>query len=388
MEVTKKNLKEVEKKLREASLAYYNTETKLMSDEDFDSLKDTWEKLSGKRFEIGAAPNVSSTVTLSHSYDNLAGTLDKVNTLDEFRAWIKSKGIKVSAKNPLFVSLKYDGHSINFEFVKNKMKKALTRGQDGVGKDLTGYFKKAWDCSFIKPIEMPDVDDEKIEDFALGFEAVISWKNLEKLNEEFGTSYKNPRSAIGGIIKEDGVPMAKYLTLIPLKYRAITAGHVTRMVELEALASLNGKIKCFDEMEIMTVESIDELAELYKTIAETRLELDYMIDGIVVETSDQDLRENLGYTDNRPNFTIAFKLPYMEKETTLVDMEWYTDGNTATYTPVAVLKPVIMNGATYQKVSLANYRRFMDLNLHFGDRMLFSLCKFALYRGDMVSKPF
>ena len=374
----KLTLAETEKKLRLAAQAYYNTDTKLMSDGDFDDLKDAWEQASGKKFEVGAAPNVSSTVTLSHSYDDLAGTLDKVVNIDQMKNWLKRRGYRVSAKTPLYVSLKYDGHSVNAEFKRNKLSAALTRGKDGVGKDLTGYFRNAWDGVFKGKFVPPQIEGETIEDFAFGFEAVISWENLKRLNDEFGTSYKNPRSAIGGIIKEDGVPMAKYLTLIPLKYRAITGHHVTRDHELEALLDLSENQSCFDSIDIHVVESVEELEELYQTIAETRFELPYMIDGIVVEIVDQDVRENLGYSDNRPCFAVAFKLPYMEKETTLKDVKWYTDGNSATYTPVAVLEPVVMNGATYQNVSIANYRRFKEMNLRRGDRMLFSLCKDVL----------
>jgi DNA ligase (NAD+) len=367
------NLAEVEKKLRLAAQAYYNTDTKLMSDQDFDDLKDAWEKASGKRFEVGASPNVSSTVTLSHSYDDLAGTLDKVVSTDQMKDWLRRRGYKVSRKTPLYVSLKYDGHSVNAEFKKNRLSAALTRGKDGIGKDLTGYFRNAWGGIFKGKFVPPQIDGETIEDFAFGFEAVISWENLEKLNAEFSTSYKNPRSAIGGIIKENGIPMAKYLTLIPLKYRAITGQHVTRIQEIDALLDLAESQSCFDSIDMHVVESVEELEELYKSIAENRFDLPYMIDGIVVEIVDQDVRENLGYSDNRPCFAVAFKLPYMEQETRLKDVEWYTDGNSATYTPVAVLEPVMMNGATYQNVSLANYRRFKEMNLQKNDRMLFSL---------------
>lgn len=386
--MTKAKLRETELRLKEASSAYYNDGVKLMSDESFDRLKSEWEEAAGRKFEVGAAPNVSSTVNLSHSYEDLAGTLDKVVNMEELRQWVGARGIRVSRKEKLLVSLKYDGHSINFEFSGQVMKKALTRGQDGVGKDLTGYFRKAWNGALTRPIRVPDIDGESIEDFAVGFEAVISWENLERLNSEFGTSYKNPRSAIGGIIKEDGVPMAKYLTLIPLKFRAMTSAHVTKEAELRALNAVADAVDAFDSMEVIEAESVDEVEEIYGSIAESRLELDYMIDGIVVETSNQELRENLGYSDRRPNFAIAFKLPYLEKETTLIDVEWYTDGNTATYTPVAVLRPVLINGATYKKVSLANYKRFKEMGLHVGDPMLFSLNKDVLGYVDRIpSEP-
>ena len=374
---TKAEIDAEHKLLVHAAETYYDDEhgPRVMTDEEFDDRKQAWEAVTGKRFQVGAKPkNVSNTVTLSHSYKNLMGTLDKVNSVEELHEWEKRRGLlKVKPKVTYGVSIKYDGHSLMFEYEDNMLSAAGTRGQDGVGKDLTGYFKKARDGFY----NIMKVDHSGVKDFAVAFEAVISWENLDKMNEEFGTTYKNPRSAIGGIIKDDGIEMAKYLTLIPLKFRVKDRpdGNLTRRDELAILDMIAEGVKSelFDKMDYFEVHGAKELDETYAAVAAGRLEMKYMIDGLVIEVLDEEIRTDLGYSDDRPNFGVALKFPYIEKETKALDVSWYTEGNGATYTPVVQFEPVVLNGNTYKNTSIANYARFNELKLRPGDRLTFQL---------------
>ena len=379
-------VEQIEDLLRRAAERYYNApeDGLILTDEEFDELKAEWEDRTGNKWEVGAAPNVTSTVTMTHGYESLAGTLDKVNSIEELEEWLRLKNYEVSEETPLFASIKYDGHSVATEYEKNKLVKALTRGKDGVGKDLTGYFQKAFDGCLRSA--KPMVGGKAVPDFGITYEADIKWEDLKKLNEEFGTDYRSPRSAISGIIKEDGLPLSKYLTLIPLKIRVKGKEHdLDRHDETEALSALDAS--CYSQMEILPVTSIDEMREVYAAIGEGRGDLDFMIDGLVVEIPDSKLRKKLGYASNRPNFAVALKFPYVQKRTTIRDVEWYTEGNGGTYTPVAVFDPVVINGHTYTKTSLANLRRFRELALHEGDQLIFSLRNDVLGYVEKADSP-
>lgn len=356
-------------KLKAAAEAYYNDQTKTMTDYEFDELKTEWEKKTGKRFMVGAKPKVSSTVELEHGYESLAGTLDKVNSVEETMEWLASIGYKLSESTPLIGSLKHDGHSVIFEYENGRLAKAMTRGQDGVGKDLTGFFHSALG---------KDYNLGTCIDIGVAFEATVTWKNLEALNKDNGEDYKSPRSVVGGILKEDGIKYAKYLTLRPLKVHS-NDEHLERADELSLINEIIiGSHPMIGEFETFEISSEEELRLYYEGIPETRFELDGMVDGIVIELASEKFRELLGYTDRRANFARALKFPYMEARTHVVDVEWDTDGNSATYTPVARFKPVKLNGHTYKRTSLANFRRFNELDLHKGDSLIFEL------RGDVL----
>jgi DNA ligase (NAD+) len=373
--------------LLKAADAYYNDEggeSLVMTDEEFDIGKEVWERRSGKRWQIGAAPRVSSRIGAIHGYKNFLGTLDKVNSIEELAEYLESIGVEdISETVAIFASLKYDGHSVGLEYEDNKLKQAVTRGKDGAGKDLTGYFKEAWGGRLkTLKFEVPGFGCPK--DFAIAFEAAVKWKDLDAMNEEFGTTYKSPRSSVGGILKEDGIEMSKYLSLVPLKLR-IKDTAVPRIVEVKALEVF--KDAPFSPMDIAYLTEAEPLIELYDSLSADRSEVDFQIDGLVIEIADDEMREDLGYDSNVPKFARALKFPYTQKRTVLKDVEWYTEGNSGTYTPVAVFEPVIINGHTYERTSLANLERFLALDLHKGDHLLFDLRNEVLGWVDKIEHP-
>jgi DNA ligase (NAD+) len=324
---------------------------------------------------------VENTLNVSHEYKNLAGTLTKVNTLDEFSEWLNKSKLN---KSSMIASWKLDGHSIIFEFKNNRLHKALTRGANGLGKDLTSYFKKIRN-GFLNKTDILlnfQLDDGVVlSDFAIAFEAVIGWENLSKLNEKFGLEFKNPRSAINGILTTDGINYAEYLTLVPLKLRLgkahsnVVLERSDEFIMLDLLCDTYTSINLFDKLEIVYegTNISKEISDIYASLSDSRSDYRYMVDGIVIESINNVDIQRLGYASTHPNFAIAFKFPYIEKTTKLKNIVWSTDGNSAIYTPMAILKDVIINGNTYNTVSLANYSRFMKLALRKNDTMLFQL---------------
>lgn len=82
-----------------------------------------------------------------------------------------------------------------------------------------------------------------------------------------------------------------------------------------------------------------------------RDELDFDIDGMVIKVNDVKLREKLGFTDKFPRWAIAYKFEAEETTTMLKDVKWQV-GRTGKLTPLAVLEPVELCGATVKKLRL------------------------------------
>ena len=119
-----KNKKPLEKLLEKASSAYYNTDSKIMSDTDFDLLKDMYERVIGD-FKVGApALEGKGTVDVEHSFAHLVGTLSKTNSIEGFKEWltktVKNAGLKPKDKISVMASYKYDGNSVVIEFRNGK----------------------------------------------------------------------------------------------------------------------------------------------------------------------------------------------------------------------------------------------------------------------------
>ena len=383
----KANETELKQFLEEAASAYFNTESLLVSDDVFDKLVKHYETTFGKEFQIGAPVEVGNTLELSHTYKNFAGTLSKAQSFDDLRAWVDKNSFDPEG---FIISPKLDGFSLTVEFKVvgeniHTIDKAMTRGADGVGKDLTALIRS---LSNIVPRPYDYYDN----DYAVAYEVVMSQEALDQVNaleifeegknQPITFSFKNRRSAIAGALSEAySKYLGKYLTFQPL--RMISKDDETSRIEdCEELNSIQPYHDFFAGADLMDIYSIyeaitnfrngkitaDELPEAYQEILSS-----FMCDGLVVEISDQGMRKRLGYTNATPNFAIALKFPPMEATTQVRSVLWSSEGNTQVFTPVITFDPVIMNGNTYTKVSVANYGRFMREQFRVGDKLTFSL---------------
>lgn len=374
-EEKEKALLQLHNMLEKAADLYYNTGHSSMSDEEFDKYKDLYERKSGKKFEVGAKPNHTNkkVVNVSHNYENLVGTYEKINTIDELREWIDKFDDYNLAEYSIKMSYKYDGNSVVTECKDGKVQLALTRGRDGQGVDLTDIFK--------------NVTIPFNEEMAVRYEVMLTWSEFDKLCEEKGKSYANPRSLVAGTISDsEAADYASHFTLVPLNVR-VKGKDISPKNEIKIINVISKGKPIEYNCSIFTGSKeyvIKEIEKAYNELSTSRFNFDYMIDGLVIEFVNKEIR-SLGYSDRgangRPNFAVALKFPYMEKETEVTGIEWEVSPNgTGRITPMVVFKPVKFNGAVQTRVSLANLKRYMELKpIGIGTKGVIQ------YRNDVLS---
>ena len=268
MDFERMTKKEMEALLEKASDLYYNSDEKILSDTEFDKLKDLYESKYGD-FKVGAPVREGKgTVDVEHSFGHLVGTLSKTNSIDDVKEWM-TKTIE-NAKGDInhlniVTSQKYDGNSVVIEFKKGKCHKALTRGRDGKGLDLTHVFKNV-----------------KIEDkrhVGVKFEVIMTWEDFDRLNEETGSEYKNPRSVTAGILgRDDAEKYVDYLTLVPLAYDD-KGEKLTKKEELVLIRDQfkDNKVQYLKGAklykDISLEQFLNELEDEYNNLSKTRSEL-------------------------------------------------------------------------------------------------------------------
>lgn len=409
--ISEKTLKITKEAFEQASKVYYEGNDPLVTDEVFDKAIKKYEKLTGEKitsgYNIKSSSSAKKLVDTEHRFPDLVGTLDKVNTIDEFfNEWLIPKISKcrknsiIKTNIPLVISDKEDGNSVVGTFDANgNSVQWLTRGRDGIGLDLTSLFSKV-------SIPVNDIIElsHNIGEFGIKFEAVMTDENLEKYAEKSGKTYANSRSAVAGILSaKDGKKWIKYVQLVPLRIQtADPEKQMSRTYEFEAfktLCRLNSKkflmpkyssvkiglnkgeyiIEEINGANIVTRESfVDYMESMYRTADIERNQIGSRPkDGLVIEFANKRDRELLGRDRDRNHFDVALKFPYQVKETTVEDIEFYV-GKTGRITPVVIFKPLIFNGATCDHVSIANYKRFKELNLYKG-------CKVNIeYRNDVL----
>ena len=106
-----------------------------------------------------------------------------------------------------------------------------------------------------------------------------------------------------------------------------------------------------------------------REVDDTRRDMDILTDGAVVKVNDFSVREELGATDKFPRWAIAFKFEAEEVTTLLKGVTWQV-GRTGKLTPLALLEPVELAGATVKKATLNNCGDIRRKNIKIGARVL------------------
>ena len=115
--------------------------------------------------------------------------------------------------------------------------------------------------------------------------------------------------------------------------------------------------------------STEDVIAAISEVERERKTLDVLTDGAVIKLNDAVLREELGFTDKFPRWALAYKFEAEEVTTLLKDVIWQV-GRTGKLTPLALLEPVELGGATVSRATLNNYGDIQRKDVKIGSRVL------------------
>ena len=126
------------------------------------------------------------------------------------------------------------------------------------------------------------------------YEVMLADDDFNKLNdfkiENNESLYANPRNTVAGILSRvDGYKFRNFLTLVPISVR-VKDQKITRDEELDFIDKTfgNNKIPLNGQLLTGTVKDIKtEIKNIYDEYTTKREDLGYMIDGLVVEVTDE-----------------------------------------------------------------------------------------------------
>jgi len=340
-------------KIVKARNDYYNGQP-TSPDEDYDEWVDRLaviDPASPAVVAIGApVPDESPWQKVAHHIP--MGSLDKVQSLDEFTAWVVDKGLALPPNEEWFVTEKMDGISLHARFEKGALKQAITRGDGQEGEDITRNVQR------MKGI--PARLDEKFTGSLRG-EIVLLKSDFEVYFKDAG--YRNTRNAAAGISKRlDG----KNCENLSVFFYHVAEGQ-DFVTEASAFEWLSGVGLTTPSWYVTAViPGVKTPHDIYVEYQQTRrVMLDYDIDGLVIRVNNLARQIGLGEKDGRPKGAIALKFAAITRETSAVGVQNQT-GATGIITPVAVLKPVNLLGTTVTNASLYNWRYIREIGFDVG----------------------
>lgn len=243
--------------------------------------------------------------------------------------------------------LKIDGLSISLKYENGVFVQGATRGDGTVGENITENLKT------VKSIPLRLKEPLSIEVRGECYMPKSSFVKLNHQREEEGKEvFANPRNAAAGSLRQLDTRIAAKRNLSTFLYTLADFGPLESTTQDHALNEMS-RLGFRTNPEHRVCETIDEVWVYIETFHETRDQLPYEIDGIVVKVNEFELQDELGFTVKAPRWATAYKFPPEEAQTTLLDIDW-TVGRTGVLTPTAIMEPVRLAGTTVGRASLHN----------------------------------
>ena len=349
-------MEELVKIINEHNYNYYVLDNPTISDKEWDKLYDELQKLEQE-----------TKIILPNSPTNKVGdeilkgfskykhkvplySLNKVREYDDLEKWFND--VKANVKDASFtLDYKYDGLSVAIYYKDGLLVSAGTRGNGQIGEDITSQVKTIRTV----PLSIPYKGEVVVQG-----ECIMKLSELEKFNSKGGEYLKNARNAAAGGLRnlDPKVTKSRNLDIIFYSVNYIDTEIKSQLEQQEFLK----ENKFYVVRDVKAYTNFDELKKDIMKIDETKSQLDFLIDGAVVKLNETKYREDIGYTIKFPKWAMAFKFEATEVTTKLLDVEWGV-GRTGKITPIGILEPVELAGATVRKATLNNYEDILRKNV-------------------------
>lgn len=348
--------------LNQASDAYYNGKAELMSDHEWDARFDELKRLEEETGEI-----LPDSPTQKVSEDHVEGqkeehefpalSLAKTKQVTDLEKWAEGR--------PIWISWKLDGLTLVVTYDNGQLTKVVTRGNGHIGTNIT-HLSKA-----ISGI--PQHISEKGHVVIRG-EAVISYEDFNNFLIESGEDYANPRNLASGSLTLKDIEEVRRrhiqwipFTLVHTDRNLVSWGERMSFLEKNGFSTVE-----HESVDNPTTANIQALVDRFTAIVtgDTTLSspnrkgqgASFPVDGLVVCFDDTDYAQTGSVTGHHATRSgMAFKWQDEAAETELDHIEWSCAASTIS--PVAVFRPVELEGTTVKRASLCNISECERLNI-------------------------
>ena len=176
---------------------------------------------------------------------------------------------------------------------------------------------------------------------------------LDAYNKKTDGPLKNARNAVAGAIRnlDPKVTASRNLDFFAYGVPVIHGKAFKTQVELRQFL-IDNRFLVGEFFEVRSTRT--EIREVINYLYRQRDVIDILIDGAVVKINEMSTREELGFTIRFPKWALAYKFEALEVTTYIRDVIWQV-GRTGKVTPLALLDPVDISGATIKRATLNNW---------------------------------
>lgn len=359
-------MKELTAKLREAAYQYYQQDTEILSNYEYDALYDELVELEK---ELGTVLSGSPTQSVGYevrsalpkvTHERPMLSLDKTKSREALADWLgDQKGL---------LSWKMDGLTVVLQYENGELVQAVTRGNGEIGEEITANARAFRNV----PLRIPYSGS-----LSLRGEAVMSYDSFESINEtlEAGEQYKNPRNLCSGTVRQLDSRITAQRGVYFMAFGLVKDGGDVEYEDskLEQLEFLKHQGFTVVETQVVTGNAVERAVENFEQRIQEQA---FPSDGLVLTFDSLSYSASLGRTAKFPRDSIAFKWEDETAVTHLLAVEWNTS-RTGLINPIAIFEPVELEGTTVQRASLHNVSILEELRLGIGDEI-------TVYKANMI----
>lgn len=344
---------QLEAEVAEHNRRYWDESAPVISDYDYDRLVERLRAVAPDSPVLQAMGPSAERIGSPVKHASPMLSLDKAYDEASLHRWA------AKFEGELVMTPKVDGVACSIRYdAQGKLVVAATRGSGTVGEDVTENVKRIPDV----PREIPYRGGVEVRG-----EVFLPLSAFAKLNGEFA----NPRNTCAGAIKNKDPDKSARMGLRFYAYDVIGPPIETEMEKFDLAESWG-----FPHVEHRLLAREDVQAG-YEEYVARRASLDYEIDGVVFKANRLDEQARLGATSHHPRYAIAYKLQGESATTWLREVEWSVS-RTGVLTPVGIVDPVLLSGATVTRISLHNWGLVQAKNLSLNAQVV------AMRRGGVI----
>ncbi|MCR4392570.1 MAG: NAD-dependent DNA ligase LigA [Candidatus Acetothermia bacterium] len=376
LEEVQRRIEQLRTDIRRYDYHYYVLDQPLISDAEYDRLFRELQELEERYPQFvtpdsptqrAGAPPAEEFGSVEHHIPMLS--LQNCFSEDELAEWAdRGRRLLGPAEVEYVCEPKLDGLSVELVYMDGAFTVGSTRGDGRVGEDVTRNLRTIKQV----PLRLFSPDGPPPRLLEVRGEVYMEKEAFRRLNREREKQgeplFANPRNAAAGSLRQldPSVTAGR-----PLK---LFCYHVGRAEGIE-IRSQSELLTVFPKLGLPVnpiwklCRSLPEVIAFYHELLRGRDRLPYESDGMVVKVNDFAQREVLGEVSRAPRWAIAFKFPAEEATTRVRDIVVQV-GRTGALTPVALLAPVELSGATVSRATLHNEEEVRRKDVRIGDWVL------------------
>ena len=340
---------QLKNRIKEANDAY-RVGKPIMSDAEYDILIEELAEMSPEDELLSVVGHEILDETRKARLPIPMASMNKIKTLDEIKDWQRLKLIPSAVE--IICTPKYDGLSLCVDEIVGE---AITRGDGVYGQRSTEHYR------FIG--NHLDINNT----FSYTYGEVIMPK--QAFLDKYSNDFANPRNLVAGLINSK-TPSESLRDCNYIKYGAIPLQQNKFNTKQQILDELNENQKVKVPYHVCGILDLSEelLISLFKEWSE-----EYEIDGIILEVNNLNTQNSLGRetSSGNPVFARAFKHESFEQsaETEVLYIEWNISKNSL-LKPVAIVKPINLDGVVVSRCTLNNARFVKDMGIGIGAKVV------------------